>query len=401
MPMRFKLDFTLKTSQERLNYLKENVDFDQLTKKDVETCTDYVLYGKDPDKDDTSMVDRKEIYIKTHYNSYNKTEPVSLEGLMENPAFDESMLTQDRHIYKKTKPTIDREKCKDIPGMQELWDAIDKLDHLLKLAKGEVEPQEGEQVPNYDSKQLYHLNHHLIALRKQQYMLKDSAFPEFMAAKNYGSFYESPTMAEMNYPVFPCGTMRSEKDPDFMNPTISQRELVTNVEEKIEELKKANKPYVNFMDKSHIYQLCLNYYQIKDQAEKNPDSPLNNLLWTLDFYIEKANLSEQQRLIVAAKKQGLLNKEICELLMEKMGIYHQENYISTIWNKVCGLIADAADLNYDEWCCKDYKAAWKKCNCCGRLMLRDPRNFVRKAKALDGLTNRCKKCDQKKRRGEI
>ena len=72
MPMRFKLDFTLKTSQERLNYLKENVDFDQLTKKDIETCTDYVLYGKDPDKDDTSMVDRKEIYIKTHYNSYNK-----------------------------------------------------------------------------------------------------------------------------------------------------------------------------------------------------------------------------------------------------------------------------------------------------------------------------------------
>jgi hypothetical protein len=96
---------------------------------------------------------------------------------------------------------------------------------------------------------------------------------------------------------------------------------------------------------------------------------------------------------VAAKKEGLLNKEICDLLMEKMGIYHQENYISTIWNKVCGLIAAAADLNYDEWCCKDYKAAWKKCNCCGRLMLRDPRNFVRKAKALDGLTNRCKKCD--------
>ena len=139
--------------------------------------------------------------------------------------------------------------------------------------------------------------------------------------------------------------------------------------------------------------MCLNYYQLKEQAEKNPDSPLNNLLWTLDFYIEKANLSEQQRLIVDAKKQGLLNKEICDLLMEKMGIYHQENYISTIWNKVTGLIADAADLNYDEWCCKDYKPAWKVCNCCGRLMLRDPRNFVRKAKSPDGLTNRCQKCD--------
>lgn len=401
MPMRFKLDFSLKTSQERLNYLKDTVDFTQLTKKDIETCTDYVLYGKDPDKDNTSVVDRKEVYIKTRYKSYSKTEPVSLEMLMESPTFDESMLKKEKNIYKKIKPSIDREKCKDIPGMKELWEAIDKLDRQLKLAKGEVEPEEGETIPQYDSKQLYHLNHQLIELRNQQYMLKDSAFPEMTAAKNYGSFYVSPIEKEMNYPVFPCGTMRSEHDRDFVNPTLSRREFKANVEEEIEELKKAHKPYISFLDKEHVYQLCLNYYQIKEQAEKNPDSPLNNLLWTLDFYIEKANLSEQQMLIVEAKKHGLLNKEICELLMEKMGIYHQENYISTIWNKVCQLICNAADLNYDEWCCKDYKPAWKKCNCCGQLMLRDPRNFVRKAKAQDGLTNRCKKCDQKKRRGEI
>ena len=50
MPMRFKLDFNLETSQERLQYLKDTVDFTQLTKKDIETCTDYVLYGKDPEK---------------------------------------------------------------------------------------------------------------------------------------------------------------------------------------------------------------------------------------------------------------------------------------------------------------------------------------------------------------
>lgn len=89
------------------------------------------------------------------------------------------------------------------------------------------------------------------------------------------------------------------------------------------------------------------------------------------------------------------------MLMDKLGIYHQENYVSTIWNKVCQLIADAADLNYDEWCCKDYMPAWKRCNCCGKWLLRDNRNFVKKSKAPDGLTNRCKRCDQKKRRGEI
>jgi hypothetical protein len=42
-----------------------------------------------------------------------------------------------------------------------------------------------------------------------------------------------------------------------------------------------------------------------------------------------------------------------------LGIYHKENYISTIWNKAVGLIAAAAELNYDEYLCKDYKKAWK------------------------------------------
>lgn len=405
MPMRFKLNFNLETSQERLQYLKDTVDFTQLTKKDIETCTDYVLYGKDPEKNNTSVVDRKEVYIKTRYSSYSKTQPVSLEGLMESPTFDETIFTEDHTNYKKVKPesiSQNREKYKDIPGMKELWEAIDLLDRKIKLAKGEIQPDPGEVVPTFDSKQLYHLSHQLIELRKQQYLLKDSDHQEQVGQKNYGNYFVNQVDLEMNYPVFPCGMMSCENDREFMHPNESGRNFAaTDIENQIEELKRKGKPYFSFLDKDHVYNLCLNYYQIKDQAEKNPDSPLNNLLWTLDYYIEKANLSEQQKLITAAKKHNMLNKEICKLLMDKMGIYHQENYISTIWNKVCQLICDAADLSYDEWCCKNYVPAWKKCNCCGEMLLRDPRNFVRKSKAPDGLTNRCKKCDQKKRRGEI
>ena len=149
--------------------------------------------------------------------------------------------------------------------MRELWEAIDTLDRRLKLAKGEVQPEPGETVPQLDSKQLYHLNHQLIELRKQQYMLKDSAYPEQTANKNYGSFYSSPIDSEMNYPVFPCGTMSREHDYGFMHPTESGRAFdFGDVETKIEELKKAGKPYFSFLDKDHVYNLCLNYYQIKD-----------------------------------------------------------------------------------------------------------------------------------------
>ena len=398
--MKFKLDFSIETSQDRLDFIKKNVDLSKLNKSDIELCTNYVLYGKD--SDGTSIVDRKEVFIKTRYNSYSKKEPISLEGLMESPTFDESIIKTEKNIYKKVKPSIDREKCKDIPGMKELWEQIDKLDRQIKLSQGKEEPRPGEKVPHFDSKELYHLNHTLIDLRKEQYLLKDLSQPEKRATKNYGNFYCSQVDFQMNYPVYPCGIASDENDTDFMYPFMNGRTFKAfDVEKEIENRKKKNLPYFSFLDKEHIYQLCLNYYEIKHQAEKYPDSPLHGLLITLDFYIEKARLSDQQKLIVECKKQRLLNKEICKRLMDELGIYHQENYISTIWNKVCQLIADAANLHFDEWCCKDYKPAWKKCNCCGEMMLRDSRNFVRKTKSSDGLTNRCKKCDQRKRRGEI
>lgn len=398
--MKFNLDFKIESSQDRLNYLKQKVDLSTLTKKELELCTDYVLYGKD--QDGTSVVDRKEVYIKTKYNSYSRPEPVSLDEMMESPTFDETIFLQHKNIYKKVKPTIDREKCKDIPGMKELWEQIDLIDRKIKLAEGKEQPACGEKIPQLDSKGLYQLKHILIELRKDQYLLKDTAFQEIQAQKNYGSFYSNPSDLQMNYPVFPCGIMNQENDQNFIKPyQSSQKFAAIDIENEIEKLKKEGKPYFSFFDREHIYQLCLSYYEIKDFAKKFPDSPLSGLLWTLDFYIDKANLSEQQKLIVEGKKQRLLNRDICKQLQEKLGIYHQENYVSTIWNKVCGLIAEAAELNYDEWCCKDYKPAWKKCSCCGEILLRDPRNFVRKSKAQDGLTNRCKKCDQRKRRGEI
>jgi hypothetical protein len=37
---------------------------------------------------------------------------------------------------------------------------------------------------------------------------------------------------------------------------------------------------------------------------------------------------------------------------------------------------------------------FKECNTCGRLLLRDSYNFVRKSRSKDGFTNRCKRCDK-------
>lgn len=392
--MKFNLDFNIETSYDRRDFIASK-DLSNLTQKEIELCSNYILYGKDIDK--TSVVDRKEVYIKPKYSSYSKKEPISLDALLESPTFNESLLNQKPTIYKKIKPTIDRNKriIQNIPGMQELWTQIDKIQNTLDENTGKKEHL--ENTPILSQKQIYYLKHYLIDLRRQQYYLMDSLSDTFAPPQNKGKYFTNIIDTQMNYKVFPRGVMKEKNDIFFMKPYLDKESKAISSDSELEQVKKSNKPYFNFLDKNHIYQLILFYWDIKITVEQLPDSPLHNLLWTLDFYIDKANLNEQQKLIVRDKKLRVLNKEISQHLMKELNVYHQENYISTIWNKITQQIADAAEFNYEEWLSKDYDKAWKICNTCGEKLLKDPRNFVRKTKAPDGLTNCCKKCDKKRR----
>lgn len=386
---KFTLDFDIPTSEERLNAIKD-IDLASLTKTELETISNYILYGKD--KDGKSVVDRKEVQIKTKFSSYQKDRCVSLDEMMESPTFDENIFQKHKTIYKKIKPSIDKEKAKTIPGMLELWNSIDIMAKELQDLK-DKKNQNAE-----DRKRIYYLTHYLITLRKQQYYLMDSAFPTTLAQKNKAEYHPHPTEEQMNYPILPRGVMLQEDDKFFMQPRLMKnfeaaaQHIYTDQE--IQDMREKGKPFFDFRNAEHLYQLIQHYAEIQDYVEQIPDSPLHNLLWTLDFYIKKAKLSEQQMLIIRDKKMRYPNKEIAKHLMDELGIYHQENYISTIWNKCCQLIADAAELNYDEYLCKDYDKAWKICSRCKRELLRDPRNFVKKTKASDGLTGRCKCCDK-------
>ena len=395
--MKYDLDFNIYFSKDRCKYLKK-INLEELSPKDLETCANYVLYGKD--EDDTSIVDRKEIQIKTKFSSYSKKEPLSLDSILESPTFNEGSLKTEKNIYKKVKPTIDKEKASNVKGMKELWNEIDNLQRVLdenteKLPKTST-------TPYLSQKQIYYLKHQIIAMRRQQYYLMDSAYPVVgtAATANRNQYFTEVSSTHLNYPVFPRGLFREPNDQDFKFPRQDSKKLkATDIDQRILELKKKNKFFIDFRNKDHIYQLILFYWDIKLAVEKIPDSILNNLLWTLDFYIEKANLSKQQKFIVEDKKLRLPNKTIAAHLKEELNIEHQENYISTIWNKTTQLIAAAAELNYDEWLCKDYDKGWKTCNSCGKEFLRDPRCFVRKSKAADGLTSCCKRCDKLKRTG--
>lgn len=389
---KFTLNFDIPTSQERMEAIKD-IDLSSLNPSELETVSNYVLYGKDADG--KSVVDRKEVQIKRKFNSYEKDRFVSLDEMMESPTFDESVLQKNKTQYKKVKPSIDKEKAANVPGMKELWASIDDMAAQLQQLKDKPD-QTAE-----DRKKIYYMNHHLITLRKQQYYLMDSVYPTILGQKNKAEYHPSPTEAQMNYPILPRGTMSGVDDKFFKTPRLAKgfetEQIHIYTDEEVQEMRTEGRPFFDFRNADHIYQLVQHYADIETFVEFMPDSPLHNLLWTLDFYIEKANLSEQQALIVRDKKKRCPNKEIAKHLMDELGIYHQENYISTIWNKSVILITEAVELNYDEYLCRNYNKAWKVCSRCKTELLRDSRNFVKKAKASDGLTGRCKKCDKELR----
>ena len=391
--MKFNLDFSIYSSKDRLKAIQD-IDLSSLNPSELETISNYILYGKD--EDGTSIVDRKEVQIKTKFSSYQKNRTVSLDEMLESPTFDENILQKNRTIYKKVKPTIDREKVKDIPGIQGLWKEIDRLDSLIKENQGK-KPQ-SSNFRKLSERELYLLQHHLIELRKEQYQLVDSVFPTIQLQKNKAEFHSSLIDSQLNYPILPRGTQREENDLEFQNPRLFRGNITqTYSDNDAARLESSQRPYLDFRNFQHLYQLILFYQELKELARDLPDSPIHNLLWTLDFYIEKANLSDQQRFIIECKKFRMPNKEIAAALHNKLGYNHQENYISTIWNKSLKLIIEAVELNYDEYLDRDYNKAWKVCNKCGKELLRDPRNFVRKSKSSDGLTSRCKKCDREVR----
>lgn len=192
--------------------------------------------------------------------------------------------------------------------------------------------------------------------------------------------------------------MVSNRDYDFMEPrTATDRTSAANPDEEAILLGEKG-PFLDFRNAEHLFYLTYYYYELQSQASIYPDSLLNNLLWTYDFYLDKANLSPKARFVVEGKKKRWQNRQIAEALFEEQGFYHKENYISTIWHVSLRKIVRAVELNYDEFLLKNYDKAWKKCIDCGKERLRDSRNFVRQVRSSDGYMGRCKNCERKKRK---
>ena len=383
------LDFSINTSKDRKNfidnYMKERMaNGYTFTQKEIETMANYMLYGKD--SDGTSIVDRKEIDIDTRYASYKKKRPESLEALMESPAFNETNIVTT-NIYKKEKPKIDREKDSDVPGMKELWESIDRLDHRIKVTEGK---EEDSNIKPLTSQQLYKAKHHLIELRTQQYLLKDSVKPTLPPTNPIDRLYTIHEQdvqwdsLDSNYSIAPLG-LYSSNPKRFESPR--------SLEERDYHYNKDAKFILDFRNPGHIKELIEFHEELVTAALDNPENLLDDIIQTLDFYIKFAELDKEKTIILEGKIQKLPIAAIQKQLEEQLNIHHSPNYISTIYTqRICKEIAEAAQLHYDMYMNREYQNMWKKCSQCGETKLLDARVFMRKSRSSDGYNSKCKKC---------
>lgn len=389
----FKLDFSLMTAEERSDFVK-TIDLSKLNKRQVELCANYILYGKD--KNGKSEVDKKNIYINTKYDSYAKRAPESLDALMENPNFDEGVLSRTNTHYKVVKPTIDRAKDADIPTMKELWESIDELQYILDVNTGKITD---ENVKKLNETQIYKLRHTLIDIRRGQYYLKDIFKPTIGAAYNKVDYI--PLEGEFDILWDDGGSDYGFAPLGLIGDNGPAKMVFENVREVsyCPDLYNRKASYIiDFRNPKHIYVLLDRYEELLAAAVGKIDNLWTNIAKTLDYYIDKANLKEQHYVIIAMKKRKCSNKQITQRLEQLFGLHHTENYISTIWTqKVCVEIANAAKLHYQEFLNRDDDNMWKKCNTCGEIKLKVNDYFVKKARSKDGLSNKCKMCDRLER----
>ena len=395
-----QLDFSLSSVEQRKEYVEKLID--KLAEKnytpvesELELFSNYILYGKD--EDGTSIVDRKEVQIATKYNTYKKKADQSLEELSEMPGFNESVALNNTPIqYKTKKVKFDREKSKDIKELYPLFEQIDDINNLLQAYENKLEHTEEnekyyERAKQLTAQKVYKMKHLLVELRREQYTIRDFYHPTLQplpvhAAYRGGEQDDSIPWQEGDFEVAPLG---------FYYHGLKRFEDPLRADEKDYKFNNEAKIILDFRNPEHLYSIFDMWLELETATIDNPESSLIPLLNTVKFYVEHSPLTDEQRDILYYKIHKIPNSEIANIINKKYNTNHTLNYISTIYKqKICTEIASYVSFHYDEYLARNDQFRWKKCITCGKVKLKDPRNFVRKVRSSDGLANRCKECDK-------
>lgn len=373
----------------------------------------YILYGKD--ENGYNAVQRGEITDNNkRYGTYKKADDkvLSLDEVLENPMADQTALEPSHHKsnYTKKKPIIARPKYDkktgelidigdgDIPGMQQMWEWIDHLEHVVAVNEGKVPPDEATTILD-NGYRLYQLKHWLIDLRRHQYYLKDAYKPtlHFQAIDHPKAAFYNWTCDSFYWMPLDKWQERVDKALLF---SISKKleDYETRINEKGEtEVKWVVRRHTfDWENPAHIKAL-INYYDaLYDQVKEKLDTYGRTLIFDFDRYRAMANLSEVRNFILDKKIQKVAYSDITHELQVKYGLKYNENHLSTILAKeIPEKMATAAQRYHQLIDTPDSER--KVCRTCGRLLPCTALFFVRNKSRKDGFSSNCKECEKQRR----
>ena len=434
MPMqnRLKLDFSLESAQDRVNFINSYiVQFPTLTQSEASTIADYLLWGKTEE----GVALGADTGLETRWSKPNEAE--SLDAVLENPALSNAQLyaLNDAVVLRKPRNVFSREEARrEAPDYlkqtyEDLWKTIDEVEleinfYELRVGKREKPPREellkrftddeveriraaAEKLNQYG---YLKLRHRIRELRTEQFTIRDSYRSTFNITQSTYSPKNNSFVFDCDVEVLPLGIKEGivgemifdvNFDPAAFDE--EQLRLISNLVWKKKDIDKEKKIF-DFRNLEAVYQLYLFKEDFDDRLEEVEynhiiENNLSQLLETLNFYEQIADLTDIQREILRMKEKKQKNAEIARYINKKYGKSYTANYISTIFRqKIIVKINEAAELHRDTVENCFFPENFRKCPDCGRILLLDARNWVRKVRSKDGFQNKCKRCEREQRK---
>ena len=431
---RLHLDFSITGTSDRKDFVDQYVQHPEfiskpLTEDELETIANYILWGKDGDG--LNCTQRGEIQIETRNKTWQRDDTESLDAMMESPTFNEASLRRPTEARTKiAREVFDRQKAlEECPEhmravFQDLFDRIDKLEmsiHFYEFAHGkrkegpraallkrfdESEIADAEQIASKWNQFKYLKQRHLIVeLRREQFTLRDSFIDKH---QRHGPIEPDLDPVHLDFdaeiPVFPLGLVGAPvsdlifKPQDKLNPFEYTEKELDVLTHHYWNKKSQSRPqlFFDFGELEHVYELFGQLNELEEELDDLPiESNLKKLLDTLKYYISLTDLSEAQQEILDLKINKQKNQDIADIINKKYGKSYTANYISTIFRqKIIPRINETAQFHaliIENMC---FEENFKKCNGCGKILLVDAENFVRKTRSKDGFSTKCKKCDR-------
>lgn len=437
MANRLHLDFSINDTQGRRDFVEQYVQSPQfqkvpLNENELETIANYILWGKDPDG--LNVTQRGEIQIETRNKTWQRDDTESLDAMMESPTFNEASLRRPteartriaREVFDR-KRTLSECPAHLVPIFEDLFHRIDLIElqiHFYEFAHGRRKepPREAlqkrfnelelikaqETAAKWNQFKYLKQRHLIVELRREQFTLRDT-FTETHQRHTPPEPELDPVNPDFDaeIPVFPLGLKAGPigamlfKDALALNPSSYNEQDLRRISQFYWEKISSPRPVVHFdfTNLEHVYELFGQLNELEESLDALPvDSTLRQLIDTLKYYIDLTDLTEAQREILHLKINKIKNAEIASQINQKFDKSYTANYISTIFRqKIIPKINESAVLHARIVENLSFEENFKKCPGCGKILLLDAENFVRKSRSKDGFATCCKICDREAR----